>query len=59
MFVRSFVLGGTIASAVALHSSLETVLMDTILGVAIAIAVFVLYYALVLRRARDDRGPDP
>lgn len=59
MIVRSTLLGALAASAALLHTSLETVLTDTILGVTIAVAVFVLYYVFVLRRAGSGRRGNP
>jgi len=59
MITRTLLFGGVASSAVVLHSSLETIVTDTIVGVTIAVALFALYYALVLRRAGEDhrRGP--
>jgi len=54
MIARTLVFGGIVGSAAVLHSSLQTIVTDTVVGVTIAIALFVLYYALVLRRAREE-----
>ncbi|WP_226012481.1 hypothetical protein [Halomicrobium salinisoli] len=36
-------------------TSVETLVADTVVGVAIAVVLFALYYALVLRRAGSQR----
>lgn len=55
MLTRALTVVGAAASAALLHSSLETLITDAIVGVTIAIALFVLYYALVLRGAGNGR----
>jgi len=59
MITRPLLFGGIATSVVVLHSSIETIVTDTIVGVVIAVAVFVLYYALVLRRAGGGHGRNP
>ena len=59
MIARTAVLGAVATSAALLHTSLETVLTDTIIGVTIALAVFVLFYVFVLRRAGSGRRGNP
>jgi hypothetical protein len=59
MIARIAVLGAVATSAALLHTSLETVVTDTILGVTVAVAVFVLYYVFVLRRAGSGRCGNP
>ncbi|WP_225333678.1 hypothetical protein [Halomicrobium urmianum] len=36
-------------------TSIETLVADTVVGVTIAVVLFALYYALVLRRAGSQR----
>jgi hypothetical protein len=55
MITRTVVFGGIAAAAVVVNASLQTIVTDVIVGVAVAIALFVLYYALVLRPIRDGQ----
>jgi len=59
MITRSVVFGGISAAAAVMHASLQTMVTDVIVGVTVAIALFVLYYALVLRPIRDGQRRNP
>jgi|GEM_PF-3454929 len=59
MITRSVVFGGIAAAAAVMHASLQTMVTDVIVGVTVAIALFVLYYALVLRPIRDGQRRNP
>lgn len=50
MIARTLLFGGIATVVAVLHSSTGTIVLDTVVGVTIAVALFVLYYALVLRR---------
>lgn len=58
MFTHDMLFEGVVASIAVSQSSLERVVADTIVGVTIAIALFVLYYVLVLRRAGSGQSRD-
>jgi len=44
---------GSITQVVLGHGT-ETILADTLVGVVIALALFALYYVLILQRAREE-----
>lgn len=58
MLTRNLALAGMATPLAVGTSSLEGLVTDTIVGVLIAIVVFALYYALVLRKVRGGQRGD-
>lgn len=53
MFTRIFTIDALASSVTVVQSSMEQLVSNMIVGVTIAVVLFVLYYVLVLRNAGD------